>query len=132
MHYLLKICRNTNIYLTVEDLAYKPDIIQRAKSYPLGEPFNKAFKKDGKNKKVMKYSNDLFYNSAYNFNKYSLPNFNEISSIDSKFDTINKFYKHLVKSNNLRTRDDKKQNKVDVVKNATQLYSKWIDIYKKE
>ena len=80
-------------YLTDEDLGYKPDIIQRAKfEYsPLGEAFNKAFKKDDKNKKVIKYSSDLVYSSVHNFNKYSLPNFNEISSIDSKFDTMNKF-----------------------------------------
>ena len=57
-------------------------------------------------KKIIKYSNDLVYNSVHNFNKYTLPNFNEISSIDSKFDTINKFYKDLVKLN-----DAKSQNK---------------------
>ena len=31
------------------------------------------------------------YNSLHNFNKYSVPNFNEISSLDFKFDTSNKF-----------------------------------------
>ena len=48
-------------YLTGEDLRYKPDIIQRAKfEYsPLGEAFNKVFKKDDKNKKVIKHNNDL-------------------------------------------------------------------------
>ena len=68
-------------YLTGEDLGYKPNIIQRAKfEYsPLGEAFNKVFKKDDKNKKVIKYSNDLVYSSVHNFNKYSLSNFNEIS-----------------------------------------------------
>ena len=80
-------------YLTDEGLGYKPDIIQREKfEYsPLGEAFNKAFKKDDKNKKVIKYNSDLVYSSVHNFNKYRLPNFNEISSIDSKFDTMNKF-----------------------------------------
>ena len=48
-------------------------------------------------KKVIKHSNDLFYSSVHNFNKYSVPNFNEISLIDSKFVTINKFYKDLSK-----------------------------------
>ena len=40
-------------YLTGEDLGYEPDLIQRAKfEYsPLGEAFNKVFKKDDKNKK---------------------------------------------------------------------------------
>ena len=62
---------------------------------PLGKVFNKAFKKDDKNKNVIKCSNDLIYSSVNDFNKSSLPNFNEISSIDSKFDTINKFTKIL-------------------------------------
>ena len=40
-------------YLTGKDLGYKPDVIQSAKfEYsPLGEAFNKLFKKDDKNKK---------------------------------------------------------------------------------
>ena len=43
-------------YLTGEDLGYKQDVIQRTKFeyYSLGD--NKAFKKDDKNKKVIKYS----------------------------------------------------------------------------
>ena len=96
-------------YLTGEDLGYRPDVIQRAKvEYsPLGEAFNKAFKKDDKNKKVIKHDNDLVYNSVHNFNKYSVSSFNEISSIDSKFDAINKFYKDLSKS-----KDVKSQNKI--------------------
>ena len=93
---------------------------------PLGDAFNKAFKKY--DKKV----NYLVYSSVHNFSKYSLFNFNEISSIDSKFDTINKFYKDLVKSDNVKSRDDKKQVKADVLKSATQLCNKWIDMYKKE
>ena len=40
-------------YITGEDLGYKPDVIQKAKfeCSPLGEDFNKIFKKDDKNKK---------------------------------------------------------------------------------
>ena len=59
----------------------------------------------------MKYSNDLVYSSVDNFNKCNLPSFHEISSIDSKFDTINKFYKYFKKLNNVKSRDDKKQKK---------------------
>ena len=90
-------------YLTGEDLGYKPDVIQRAKfEYsPLGEAFNKVFKKDDKNKKVIKHDNDLVYNSVHNSNKYSVSSFNEISSIDSKFDIVNKFYKDLLKLNDV-------------------------------
>ena len=66
-------------------------------------------------KKVIKCENDLVYGSVDNFNKYSLLNFNELSSIDSKFDTINKFYKDLlrlngVKSKNKNTKQKKNNN----------------------
>ena len=95
-------------YLTGEDLGYKPDVIQRAKfEYsPLGEAFNKVFKKDNKNKKVIKYDNDFVYNSVHNFNKYRVPSFNEISSIDSKFDTTNKFCKDLLKLHNVKSQNE--------------------------
>ena len=96
-------------YLTGEDLGYKPDVIERAKfEYsPLGEAFNKVFKKDDKNKIVIKHDNDLVYNSVHNFNKYSVSSFNETSSNDSKFDTINNFYKDLLKLNYFKS-----QNKI--------------------
>ena len=106
-------------YLTGEDLGYKPDIIQKTKfEYsPLGEAFNKAFKKDAKNKKVIKYDNNLAYSSVHNFNRYSLPNFNEISSINCKFDTINKFYKDLLKLNSIKSQSDNtKQQKAHMLK----------------
>ena len=100
-------------YLTGEDLGYKPDVIQRAKFeyFPLGE----AFKKDDKNKKVIKYDNDLAYNSMHNFNKYSVSSFNEISSTDSKFDAINKFYKDLLKLNDVKSQNkNTKQKQITV------------------
>ena len=106
-------------YLTGEDLRYKPDIIQRAKfEYsPLGEPFNKVFKKDDKNKKVAKYDNDLVYDFVHNFNRYRLFNFYEISSTESKFDTIDKFYKDLLKLNNVKSKtEDTKLKKNKCVK----------------
>ena len=53
-------------YLTGEDLGYKPSVIERAKfeSFLLGEALSKVFKKDGKNKKVIKHNNDLVYDSV--------------------------------------------------------------------
>ena len=39
----------------------------------------------------------LYYDSAHNFNKYSVLNFNKLSSIESKLDTQNKFYKDFIK-----------------------------------
>ena len=122
-------------YLTGEDLGYKPDVIQTAKfEYsPLGKAFNKVFKKDDKNKKVIKHDNDFVYNSVRNFNKYSASSFNEISSIDSKFDTINKYYKDLLKFNDVKSQNkNTNQKKITVLKNASLLYNKWIDVYKKE
>ena len=96
-------------YLTGEDLGYKPYLIQRAKlEYsPLGEAFNKAFKKSGKNKKVRKHDNDLVYTFVQNFNKYSVSSFNEISSIDCKFVIINKFYKDFLKLNDVKSQKKK-------------------------
>ena len=81
-------------YLTGEDLGYKRDVIQRAKfEYsPLGEAFNKVFKKDDKNKKVTKYSNDLVYNSVHNFNKYSLPNLKKKSKSETSLEKKNAAY----------------------------------------
>ena len=123
-------------YLTGEDLGYKPDVIQRAKSEysTLGEAFNKVFKKDDKNNKVIKHSSDLVYSSVHNFNEYSVSSFSEISSIDSKFDTINKFYKDLLKLNDVKSQNKiaKQKKKKTVLKNASLLYNKWIDMYKKE
>ena len=53
-------------------------------------------------KRVIKHDNDLVHNSVYNFNKYSVSSFNAISSIDSKHDTIKKFYKYLLKLNDVK------------------------------
>ena len=70
----------------------------------------------------------------HNFNKYRVSTFNEISSIDSKFDTINKFYKDLLKLNDVKSQNKitKQKKKITVLKNASLLYNKWIDMYKKE
>ena len=50
-------------------------------------------------KKLIKYDNDLVYDWVHN--KYSVSNFNEIPSIDSRFDAISKFHKDLEKLNRL-------------------------------
>ena len=94
-------------YLTGEYLGYKPELVEQAKfEYsPLAKVFNKGLIKDKKDKKVIKYDNDLKYDSLHNFNKYSVSNFNKISSIDSKFDTVNKFYKDLKKLNDVKSQN---------------------------
>ena len=69
----------------------------------------------------------------HKFNKYIVSSFNEISSVDPKFDTINKFYKDLFKLNDVKSQNKiTKQKKITVLKNASLLYNKWIDVYKKE
>ena len=64
-----------------------------------------------------KYDNDLVYSSVHNFNKYSVSNFNEISSVDSKFDTLNKFYKDFLKLKKVKSSNKKtNQKKIAVLK----------------
>ena len=76
-------------------------------------------KKDDKGGKVLKYNNDLVYKSVHNFNKYSVLNFNEISSINSKFETLNKFYKDFKKLKAVKCQTkETKQKKITVLKNA--------------
>ena len=68
-------------------------------------------------KKFIKYSIDLFYSSVHNFNKYSVSNFNEISLVDSKFDTINKFYKYLLKLKGVKSQNENtEQKKIGCIK----------------
>ena len=83
--------------------------------------------------KVLKYNNDLTYDSVYNFNKYGVSNFNEITLVDSKFNTLNKFYEELKKLEAVTSKTkETKQKKVTLLKNASLLYDELISIYKKE
>ena len=61
-------------YLTDKDLGYKPGVVEKDKfeCSLLGEYLNKGLKKDNKSNKLVKYDNDLMYNSVHNFNKYSV------------------------------------------------------------
>ena len=62
-----------------------------------------------------------------------MSSFNEISSVDSKFDTINKFYKDLLKLNDVKSQNkNTKQKKITVLKNASLLYYELINQYKKK
>ena len=73
------------------------------------------------------------HSSVHNFNKYSLYNFNEISSTDSKFDTLNKFYKGFKKLNDVKSQSENtKKRKITVLKNASLLCAELINILKKE
>ena len=69
----------------------------------------------------------------HRFNKYNVSYFNEISSIDSKSDTINKFYKDFLKLKELEIRNkETNQRKIAVLKSAPLLYEELIRIYKKK
>ena len=96
--------------MTGEDLGYKPGVIRRGfnKRIKKKKERNKGSKKDDKvNKvdKVNKFDNDLMYNSSHNFVNCSVSYVNDISSVDSKFDTMNKFYKDFFKLKELKTRN---------------------------
>ena len=75
----------------------------------------------------------MIYDFRRNFNKYIVSGFNEISSFDSKFDTLNKFYKDFKKLKDVRSRNkERKQKKIIVLKSASLRYDELIDIYEKE
>ena len=84
-------------YLTGVDLEYKPWVTKRVKfEYSLlDQPLKTRLMKDDKVDKVVKDNNDLVYDSVHNFDKYSVSSFNEITSVDSKFDTLNIFLKNV-------------------------------------
>ena len=61
-----------------------------------------------------------------------MSNFNETTSVDSKFNTLNKFYKDSKKLEGVKSRtNERKQKKITVLKNASFLYDQLISIYKK-
>ena len=89
--------------------------------------------KDDEVKKTSKYINDLYYDSVHNFNKYNVSNSNEIASVDSKFDTINKFYKDFQKLKGVKSKSgETKQRKIKVLNKALLLYYELVSTYKKE
>ena len=61
-----------------------------------------------------------------------MSNFNETTSVDSKFNTLNKFYKDFKKLEGVKSRtNERKQKRITVLKNASFLYDQLISIYKK-
>ena len=75
----------------------------------------------------------LYYDSAHNFNKYSVLNFNKLSSIESKLDTQNKFYKDFIKLQDIKSKtQERKQKKISALNISLLLYDELVRIYKKE
>ena len=63
----------------------------------------------------------------YNFDKNSVSNFNEITSFDSKFDILNKFYKEFKILEGIKSKtNETKQNKITVLKNTSLLYDELV------
>ena len=119
--------------MTSKDLTLKlgPIEIKQANYSPFAQIFTKMVKKDDKSNKVAKYDDDLMYNYVYNFNEYSVSNFHEISPLDFKFDTQNKFYKDFKKLDGVKSQiSETKEKKITVLKNASMLYDELIKIYK--
>ena len=105
--------------MTDGNLGYKPGVVEKVifEYSPLDESLNKGFKKYNKWNKVINYDNDLIYNSVHNFNEYSVSNFNEISLLYSKVDTLNKFYHDFKKQENVKSQtNETKQKKITVLK----------------
>ena len=106
-------------YLTGEDLGYRQGVVEKVIFYYslLGEALYKLLKKEDKVNKVIKYRNYLVHMSEHNFSKHRLSTFNEITSIDSKFDTLNKFYKDFIKLEGVKTKSkDATRKKTTVLK----------------
>ena len=75
----------------------------------------------------------MYYDSVHNFNKYDVSIFNKIASIDSKFDTMNNFYKDFQNLKGVKSKsEEKKQRKIKVLNKASLLYDELVSIYKKE
>ena len=73
----------------------------------------------------------MIYDQNHKFYKYRLSEFVKISSIESKFDTLETFYKELIdlKSLNARTTENMK-HKSTVLNNVSELYDDLIKEYK--
>ena len=149
-------------YLTGEDLGLKPSTIEQAtfEYSALGKIFNKGLSEDDKKEGLFKrlknnedkneeqlkllsntnrtssyIKNESDYNSDNNFAFYKFyrdfQNFKD-TSLESKYNDINKFYKTLNEFKNHKTNtDETQQRKNKVINNAVTLYNNYFDSYKK-
>ena len=76
--------------------------------------------------------NNLFYDSNHNLFKYTLKKFVKISSIESKFDRLEEFYKELISLIFLDAKPEKSDHRFTALNNASNLYNnELIPEYKK-
>ena len=87
---------------------------------------------DKKDNKTDKTKNDLIHDPNHNFYKYRLSKFSQISSIETKFNTLEMFCREFtgLKSLQPRTKEIASHKSV-VLNNALKEYNKLIKEYKK-
>ena len=94
---------------------------------------NQRTKESGnKDSNTAKIKNSLIYDQNHNFYKYRLDKFSNISSIESKFDMLEMFYKEFITLKSLEVKTEENTNhKFVVLNNALNEYDKLIKEYKK-
>ena len=83
------------------------------------------------NKKNNKTRNLLIYDSKHSFEKYKLSKFNEIASIGSKFERINKCYNKFIALMDVDVEPENAEHKLLVFDKVSKLYHDLITEYKK-
>ena len=87
---------------------------------------------DKKDSKTDKTKNNLIYDPNHNFYKYRFSKFAQMSSIESKFNTLEMFYRQFISLKSLEVRTKENTNHKSVVlNNALNEYDKLIKEYKK-
>ena len=84
-----------------------------------------------KNIETNKAKNALIYDSKHSFYKYRLSEFNKISSIDSKFDIIEKCYKDYISLTDVDVKLESIERKLVVLNKVSKLYDDLIKEFKK-
>ena len=84
-----------------------------------------------KDTETNKTKNPLIYDSKHSFYKYRLREFNKISSIDSKFDTIEKCYKDFITLTDVDAEPENIEHKLVVLNKVPKNYDNLIKEYKK-
>ena len=83
-----------------------------------------------KDSETNKTKNPLIYDSKHSFYKYRLSEFNKISSIDSKFDIIEKCYKDFISLMDVDAEPENVEHKLVVLNKVSKLFDDLIKEYK--
>ena len=83
-----------------------------------------------KDRETNKTKNPLIYDSKHSFYKYRLSEFNKISSIDSKFDIIEKCYKDFISLMDVDAEPENIEHKLVVLNKVSKLFDDLIKEYK--